>query len=49
MLLQLIYQMILLYIIILLAYDVFKQKSKMMQLTAALTIIPFLLRMLLIK
>ena len=49
MILQLIYQMILLYIIILLGYDVFKEKSKMLQLTAALTIIPFLLRMLLIK
>ncbi len=49
MILQLIYQMILLYIIILLGYDVFKEKSKMLQLTAALTIIPFLLRLLLIK
>jgi hypothetical protein len=49
MILQLIYQVILLYIILLLGYDVFKEKAKMLQLTAALTIIPLLLRMLLIK
>lgn len=49
MLLQIIYQAILLYIIFLLGYDVFKEKSRMLQLTAALTIIPFLLRLLMIK
>ena len=49
MILQWIYQMILLYIILLLGYDVFKEKAKMLQLTAALTLIPLLLRMLLIK
>ena len=49
MILQLIYQVILLYIILLLGYDVFKERAKMLQLTAALTIIPLLLRMLLIK
>jgi len=49
MILQFIYQMILLYIILLLGYDIFKEKAKMLQLTAALTIVPLLLRMLLIK
>jgi len=49
MILQIIYQLILLFIIVLLVYDVFKEKTKMLQLTAALALIPFILRLLLIK
>ena len=49
MLLKMIYQLIILYIILLLSFDVFKEKSKMLQLTAALSLIPFILRFLMIK
>jgi len=49
MILKLIYQLIVLFIIMLLAYDVFKEKTRMLQLTAALALIPFILRFLLIK
>ena len=44
-----IYQLILLYLILLVAYDVFKEKSFMMKITAALVMIPFVLRLLMIK
>jgi len=49
MVLKIVYQMIVLFLIVLLTYDVFKEKSKMLQLTAALTLIPFILRLLMIK
>jgi hypothetical protein len=49
MLLTWIYQAILLFFSALIIYDIFKQKSKMMQLTAALALIPFLLRLLMVK
>lgn len=49
MILKIIYQLIVLFLIVLIGYDVFKEKSKMLQLTAALTLIPFILRFLMIK
>ncbi len=49
MILKIIYQLIVFFLIILLGYDVFKENKKMMQLTAALALIPFLLRLLMIK
>lgn len=49
MILKLVYQLIILFIVVLLAYDVFKEKTKMLQLTAALALIPFILRLLMIK
>lgn len=49
MILKIIYQLIVLFLIALIGYDVFKEKSKMLQLTAALTLIPFILRFLMIK
>ena len=49
MILQLIYQFIILMLIILIFRDVFTEKSRMMQLTAALVLIPFILRLLMIK
>jgi hypothetical protein len=49
MILKLIYQLIVLFLIIIIGYDVFKEKSKMMKLTAALVLIPFILRFLMIK
>lgn len=49
MLLTWIYQIILLFFCILIVYDIFKEKSKMMQLTAAMALIPFLLRLLMVK
>ncbi|GAB4378342.1 MAG: hypothetical protein Kow0042_26850 [Calditrichia bacterium] len=47
--LTIIYQFIILFFVILLVYDLFKEKNKAMQLTAAITLIPFVLRLLLIK
>lgn len=49
MILKIIYQLILLFISLLLVYDVFKEKTRMLQLTAALALIPFILRLLMIK
>ena len=49
MLLKIIYQVIILYLVLLLGFDVFKEKSRTLQLTAALALIPFILRLLLIK
>jgi len=49
MILRLIYQLIILYLVVLLGHGVFKEKSKMLQLTAALILIPFVLRLVLIK
>jgi hypothetical protein len=49
MILKIIYQLIVLFLIIIIGYDVFKEKSKMMKLTAALVLIPFILRFLMIK
>jgi len=49
MIIKIIYQLILLFLIVLLGQATFKEKSKMMQLTAALTLIPFILRFLMIK
>lgn len=47
--LTLIYQLIVLFLIVLLVYDVFKEKDKTLQLTAALAAIPLVLRLLMIK
>lgn len=47
--LTIIYRLIVLFLIALLGYDIFKEKSKLMQLTAALALIPFILRFLMIK
>jgi len=44
-----IYQLILLFFSVLIIYDIFKEKSKLMQLTAAIALIPFLLRLLMVK
>ena len=49
MILKIIYQIIILFLILIIGYDVFKEKSKMMKLTAALVLIPFILRFLMIK
>jgi hypothetical protein len=49
MILTIIYQHIVLFLIILLVYDVFKEKDKTLQLTAALAAIPLILRLLMIK
>lgn len=49
MILTWVYQLILLFFAGLLIYDTFKEKSRMMQLTAAITLIPFLLRLLMVK
>jgi len=49
MLLTWIYQLILLFFSVLIVYDIFKEKSKLMQLTAAIALIPFLLRLLMVK
>lgn len=49
MILKIIYQIIVLFLIVIIGYDVFKEKSKMMKLTAALVLIPFVLRFLMIK
>ena len=49
MILKLVYQLIILFLIIVIGYDVFNEKSKMMKLTAALILIPFILRLLMIK
>jgi len=49
MILTWIYQLVLLYFTVLIVYDIFKEKSKMMQLTAAMVLIPFLLRLLMVK
>jgi hypothetical protein len=49
MLLTWIYQVILAFFSILIIYDIFKEKSRMMQLTAAIALIPFLLRLLMVK
>ena len=49
MLIKIIYQIIILFIIVIIGYDVFKEKSKMMKLTGALLLIPLLLRFLMIK
>ena len=49
MILKLIYQLIVLFLSALILYDVFKEKSRWMQLTAALSLIPFVLRLLMIK
>ncbi len=49
MILTWIYQLILLFFSALLIYDIFKEKSKMMQLTAAITLITFLLRLFMVK
>ncbi len=49
MTLKLIYQIIVLFLSALIVYDVFKEKSHWMKLTAALALIPFLLRFLMIK
>ena len=49
MIIKIIYQLIVLFIILLMGYDVFKEKSAWLQLTAALALIPFVLRLLMIK
>ncbi len=49
MLLTWIYQLLLLFFSVLIVYDIFKEKSKLMQLTAAVALIPFLLRLLMVK
>lgn len=49
MVLKILYQLIVLYLVLIIGYDVFKEKSKMMKLTAALVLIPFILRFLMIK
>jgi hypothetical protein len=49
MILKLIYQVIILFLSVLIVYDVFKEKSRWMKLTAALALIPFILRFLMIK
>jgi hypothetical protein len=49
MILTIIYQLIVLFLIVLLAYDGFKEKNKTLQLTAALAVIPLILRFLMIK
>ena len=49
MMLQIVYQIIILFLITIIGYDVFKEKSKLMKLTAALILIPFILRFLMIK
>ncbi|MCF6270339.1 MAG: hypothetical protein L3J41_11550 [Melioribacteraceae bacterium] len=49
MILKIIYQLIVLFLIIIIGYGVFKEKSKMMKLTAALVLIPFILRFLMVK
>lgn len=46
---KIIYQLIVLFLVLLLTYDVFKEKTRMLQLTAALVLIPFILRLLMIK
>ena len=46
---KIIYQLIVLFLVMLLAFDVFKEKTRMLQLTAALVLIPFILRLLMIK
>jgi hypothetical protein len=49
MILQIVYRLIILFLVIVIGYDVFEEESKMMKLTAALILIPFLLRLLMIK
>ena len=49
MILKIVYQLIILFLILIIGYDVFKEKSRMMKLTAALILIPFILRLLMIK
>lgn len=49
MILKIIYQLITLYLIIILFYSVFKEQSRMMKITAAASLIPFILRFLMIK
>ena len=49
MILTYIYQLILLFFSVLIIYDIFKEKNRMMQLTAAIALIPFLLRLLVVK
>jgi len=45
----LIYQMIAFYIILLLVVSVWKEEKKSLQITAAISLIPFILRLLMIK
>ncbi len=47
--LTIIYRIIVLFFVVLLLYDVFKEKKKTLQLTAAISLIPFVLRLLMIK
>jgi hypothetical protein len=47
--LTIIYQLIVLFLAALLGYAVFKEKKKSLQLTAALALIPLVLRLLMIK
>ncbi|MCP5064047.1 MAG: hypothetical protein GY936_16520 [Ignavibacteriae bacterium] len=49
MIIKIIYQIIVLFLVVIIGYDLFKEKSKMMKLTAALILIPFILRLLMIK
>lgn len=49
MMLTWIYRLIVLFMIALIFYDVFKEHKKSLQLTAALSLIPFVLRFLMIK
>jgi uncharacterized membrane protein len=49
MLLTIIYRLIVLFFVVLLFYDVFKEEKKSLQLTAAVALIPFILRFLMIK
>ena len=49
MLLTWIYQLILAFFSALIVYDIFKEKNRLMQLTAAIALIPFLLRLLMVK
>ncbi len=49
MIIHAIYEMILLYIIAILTANIFKEKKFTMQLTAALAVLPLLLRFLMIK
>lgn len=49
MILTIIYQLIILFLIVLLVYDSFKEENKALQLTAALVLIPLILRLLMIK
>ena len=49
LMLKLIYQLIVFYLITLIIYDVFKERTVWLRLTAALSLIPFVLRFFLIK